>query len=118
MSGRGQEPSLAARWGALHEAAQVVALLAGAASPGAGEGGNLADAAARLPASRRRLVEQGIEDLGVIMEHGISALLAAHARDAAAAVAPARSLWEEFLIARSGILALCPPGELERRRLG
>jgi len=110
--------SLAARWAALHEAAQVIAGIAGEPSPRAADGGNLAEAAARGAGWRQRLVDQQVEDLGVILSHGISALLAAHARDAAAASAPARALLNEFLAARRGILALCPPGTLEQRRLG
>ena len=111
-------PSLAARWAALHEAAQVIAAIAGDPAPRAADGGNLAEAAARGAGWRLRLIDQQVEDLGAILTHGISALLAAHERDPAAASAPARALLGEFLAARRGILSLCPPGKLEQRRLG
>jgi len=112
------EPSLAAQWAALHEAAQVIAAIAGEAAPRAADGGNLAEAAARQGGWRKHLIDQQVEDLSVILTHGISALLAAHARDAGAAAAPARALLGEFRAARRGILALCPPGTLGQRRLG
>ena len=94
------EPSLAAQWAALHEAAQVIAAIAGEATPRAADGGNLAEAAARQGGWRKHLIDQQVEDLSVILAHGISALLG------------------EFRAARRGILALCPPGTLGQRRLG
>ncbi len=57
---------------------------------------------------RRNLVEQGIEDLTAIMEPGLSALLAVHARGASPAAA-AQALWQEFTAARDALLGLAPP---------
>lgn len=96
------------RWFALHDAAGVVATLAGVPAC-------RFDAAERtFPATmrdannwRRDLAEQGITDLCAIMEAGIAALLNLHARGSGAQ-APARALWEEFTTARAALLALAP----------
>jgi len=53
----------------------------------------------------RRLIEQGLEDLAVIMELGLSALLSAQAQGADPRHA-AKALWEEFQNARNSLLAL------------
>ena len=109
---------VARRWGALHEAAGIVAALAGAA-----DAAPAADIAA-FPAAlrslrgwRRTMVEQGIEDIAQIMETGIAALLSARESGAPCA-APARALWDEFLAARAGLIALVPSELLQRRALG
>jgi hypothetical protein len=98
-----------AQWAALHEAAGIVAGLAG-----------LADASpppavrdfpaiiARVGGWRAGLAEQGIADLSAVMQPGLSALLAIHAHGADTTVA-ARTLWGEFAAARTAVLALLPP---------
>lgn len=63
---------------------------------------------------RRDMAEQGVDDLSVVMEAGIAALLAVHARGVDARSAAA-SLWEEFQSARSALLDLVPQGEGLRR---
>lgn len=97
------------KWAALHDAAAAVAALAGC------EAEPISVAAADFPATiqaaggwRRVLAEQGIEDLAAIMEPGLAALLASHARGANPAPA-ARALWQEFEAARTALLALAAP---------
>lgn len=105
------------RWAALAEAGKVVAMLAGT-------DGEEQDRAVRsFPALirdaepwRRSLAENGCADLTAIMEPGISALLAIHARGADCRPA-AHALWQEFTAARSAILSLLPPsGEMGPKR--
>ena len=71
-------------------------------------------AAARMDLSRisgraegelRELVEESIADLAAVMEPGLSALIAAHARGASPQAA-AGALWQEFLDARDAVIAL------------
>jgi hypothetical protein len=63
----------------------------------------------------RELVETGVADIAAIMEPGLSALIAAHARGASPQAA-AMALWEEFLGARDALMALAasrtPPTKL------
>ncbi len=105
--------SLAARWDALHEAAQTLARLvggpAGAPDPAARDGGpGFAEAILAAGGWRQALAEQGIGDLAAIMEAGLVALLEVHARGVDPAPA-AEALWQEFLAARQALLALLPP---------
>ena len=51
---------------------------------------------------RRDMAEQGIEDLAAIMEPGMAALLAVHARGISPASA-ALALWQEFHAARAAL---------------
>jgi hypothetical protein len=97
------------RWAALHQAAGVVAGLAGVA------GSSLPTAARDFPAAiagvggwRAALAEQGIADLSAVMQPGLAALLAIHAQGAETEVA-AQILWEEFAAGRAAVLALLPP---------
>lgn len=107
--GQAAASAMSMKWSGLHNAAAVVATLAGIAP-------EPMDAALRnFPVVmrdaggwRRELVEQGIEDLCAIMEPGISALLAVNARGGNPTAA-AMALWNEFLAARSALLALTPP---------
>ncbi len=65
---------------------------------------------------RRELADQGIADITAIMEPGLSALLAVHARGKRPQAA-ALALWQEYLTARDTLLALTPPkGSLGPRR--
>jgi hypothetical protein len=59
---------------------------------------------------RRDLSEQGIDDLAAIMEPGLAALLAVHARGINPGPA-ALALWREFHAARTALLGLMPPPE-------
>jgi hypothetical protein len=105
------------RWAALAEAGKVVAMLAGV-------DGETQDREVRsFPVLirdaepwRRTLAENGCADLAAIMEPGIAALLAIHARGADCRPA-AHALWQEFTAARRAMLALLPPsGELGPKR--
>ncbi len=107
--GQASVSALSMKWSALHDAAGVVATLAGIAPE------PMTAALRNFPATlrdaadwRRGLAEQGIEDLGAVMEPGLSALLAVHARGVSPA-APAMALWQEFVAARDALLALSPP---------
>lgn len=105
------------KWAALHDAADVVATLAGL------EEEPLLSEILNFPAMirdatpwRREAAETGIDDLAAIMEPGIAALLAVNARGADAQ-APALALWREFYRARAALLAVAPPpGALDPRR--
>lgn len=97
------------RWAALHEAAAVVATLAGLArEPLSPRVRAFPAAISRAGAPRRALAEQGIEDICAMMEPGLAALLTVHTRGGDAK-APAAALWQEFRSARDAVLALAPP---------
>lgn len=69
------------KWSALHDAAGVVAMLAGlAAEPMRPEVRNFPALMRDSGGWRRNLAEQGIDDLSAVMEPGLAALLAVHAR--------------------------------------
>jgi len=99
------------KWSVLHDAAGIVAALAGLAPE------SLKPQVRNFPVLvrdaggwRTALAEQGIDDLTAIMEPGIAALLEVHARGASCAAA-ALALWHEFVRARTALLALaCPAG--------
>ena len=67
------------------------------------------------PAAARELAENGVADIAAVMEPGLSALIAAHARGASPHAAAA-ALWEEFLSTRDALMALAasriPPAKL------
>jgi hypothetical protein len=107
--GQASISALSMKWSALHDAAGVVAALAGLSPE------PMTAAARNFPATmrdaggwRRQHAEQGVDDLAAIMEPGLAALLAVHARGADPRPA-ARTLHEEFLAARDALLALAPP---------
>ena len=112
---RRDSSALAARWGAIHEAAAVVAALAGRScdAPGTHVRGFPA-AIFQAGGQRLMIARQGMEDLSVMLETGIRALLSVHGRGASP-VAAAEALWGEFCAARDALVALAPP---ERRLLG
>jgi hypothetical protein len=107
--------AVAARWGAILEAASVVAALAGR-GPEAPDPLVRGFPVAIAQAGGQRLIvaRQAMEDLSVILETGIRALLSVHARGASP-LAAAEALWAEFRGARDALVALAPP---ERRLLG
>ena len=107
--GQASVSALSMKWSALHDAAGVVATLAGLApAPMSAALRNFPAALRDAPGWRRTMAEQGVEDLTAIMEPGLSALLAVHARGVNPA-APALALWQEYVSARDALLALAPP---------
>ena len=94
------------RWSALADAAHVVAALAGLESESETAEGRDFPALIRTAETwRREQAENGIADLSAVMEPGIVALLAIHARGSDSRPA-ATALWREFAAARGAILAL------------
>lgn len=109
--GQASASAMSMKWAALHDAAGVVATLAGLATePMKPEVRNFPAIMRDVGGWRRNLAEQGIADLAAIMEPGIAALLAVQARGVSPASA-ALALCQEFLAARNGLLALVPPPE-------
>ncbi len=117
--GQASASAMSMKWSALHDAVNVVGMLAGLASePTRPEIRNFPAMMRDTGGWRRDLAEQGIGDLSAVMEPGLAALLAVHARGANPAV-PALALWQEFHAARAALLALTPPpGASMARRLG
>ncbi|MBU2339938.1 MAG: hypothetical protein KKE77_01675 [Alphaproteobacteria bacterium] len=97
------------RWDALHDAADAVAQLAQLANarPG-GAIATLPTRAARAGGWRCRAVANGIDDLALVMQTGLRALIGAadNGRDTTAA---ALTLWREFHAARQAICAFVEP---------
>ena len=113
--GQGSASAMSMKWSALHDAAGVVAMLAGvAAEPMRPELRNFPALARDAGGWQREMSEQGIDDLSVIMESGIAALLAVHARGVDARAA-ATALWQEYQSARTSLLGLVPNAEGLRR---
>lgn len=108
-SAEGADP-LGLRWAALREAARAIGALAGMHSPEeiaallAFPGG-----LRHVEPRRARLIEQSIGDLVAIMEPGVAALLSVHEKGGDV-VPAAKALWQEFVSARQGLMALIPPG--------
>ena len=100
---------LAIQWAALREAASVVAMLAGQDTRD-GAARHLAFPAVlhKAPQRRRVMIEQSIGDLVAMMEPGVAALLSVHELGGHAQAA-AHALWQEFVAARGGLVALVPP---------
>lgn len=109
--GQASASSVSMKWSALHDAAGVVATLAGlAAETMRPEVRNFPARMRDIGGWRRDLSERGIDDLAAIMEPGLAALLAVNARGINPAAA-ALALWQEFHAARAALLALSPPPE-------
>ena len=107
--GQASASAMSMKWATLHDAAGVVAMLAGGVSePMRAEVRNFPATMRDVGGWRRTVAEQGVADLAAIMEPGIAALLAVQARGVSPA-APAAALWQEFLAARDGLMALLPP---------
>ena len=107
--GQASASAMSMKWSALHDAVTVVGMLAGlAAEPTRPEIRNFPAVMRDAGGWRRELAEQGIDDLLAVMEPGLAALLAVHARGISPA-APALALWQEFHTARAALLALSPP---------
>jgi len=115
--GQASASAMSMKWSALHDAMNVVGMLAGlAAEPTRPELRNFPALMRDTGGWRRELAEQGINDLSAVMEPGLAALLAVHARGANPAV-PALALWQEFHAARAALLALVPPQAAAARRM-
>lgn len=106
--GQGSASALSMKWSALHDAAETIAMIAAKEAP------RMTQDIRNFPAlvrdageGRKALAEQGIEDISAIMEPGLSALLAAHARGVLPQAA-AEALLEEFVGARNALLRLLP----------
>lgn len=109
--GQASASAMSMKWSALHDAVGVVGMLAGMAAE------TMRPDVRNFPAVmrdaggwRRDRAEQGIDDLSAVMEPGLAALLAIHARGVNPATA-ALALWQEFHAARAALLALTPPPE-------
>ena len=103
---QGAASATAMKWSALHDAASVVATLAGLApEPRKSDVRNFPAQIRDTGGWRKTLAEQGIDDLSAVMEPGIAALLAAHARGVIPSAA-ALTLWQEFVRTRSALLEL------------
>ena len=110
--GKASASAMSMKWSALHDAASAAAMLAGIApEPMTPDQRNFPAAMRDAGGWRRELAEQGVEDLSAIMEPGISALLAVHARGVDPGAA-ATALWREFVCARDALLTLAPQGTL------
>lgn len=113
--GQASASAMSMKWSALHDAAGIVATLAGRApEPMRPDLRNFPAVVRDAGGWRREMAEQGVEDLTVIMEAGIAALLAVHARGVDAGPA-AVSLWDEFQLSRAALLDLVPESEGLRR---
>jgi hypothetical protein len=113
--GQAASSAMSMKWSALHDAAGVVAQLAGLAPETRKPNVRNFPAMMRDTGGWRfELAKQGVDDLAAIMEPGLAALLAAHSRGANAQAA-ALALWQEFHAAREALLELVPPLGLKRR---
>jgi hypothetical protein len=100
---------LETRWEALHDAADAVAQLAQLAHERpVGAIASLPARAARAGGWRCEAVANGIDDLALVMQTGLRALIGAadNGRDTTAA---ALTLWREFHAARQAICAFVEP---------
>lgn len=106
--GQASASAMSMKWSALHDAAGVIAGLAGlAAEPMRPELRNFPAVMRDAGGWRRALAEQGIADLSAMIEPGLAALLAVNARGVSCATA-ALALWQEFVPARNALLSLAP----------
>ena len=79
--GQASASSMGMKWSALHDAAGIVATLAGMApEPMTAELRNFPAVIRDAGGWQREMAAQGVDDLSAIMETGIGALLAVHAR--------------------------------------
>lgn len=105
------------RWAALTDAASVVAMMAGLEQERpAAHIRNFPALVRDADQWRQDLAEASVADLAAVMEPGLTALLAVHARGADPRAA-ATALWHEYTAARTAIIGLLPPtGALGPRR--
>ncbi|MFM2370691.1 MAG: hypothetical protein RIS85_413 [Pseudomonadota bacterium] len=113
---RAASNAMSMKWDALHEAAGVVCALGGLKpEPARPEVRNFPAIMRDTGGTRYEMAQQGVEDLAAIMEPGLAALLAVSARGLSPAPA-ARALWQEFIAARTALLAMIPPLGIKRGR--
>jgi hypothetical protein len=112
----GAADTIALRWHAVLDAANVVAVLAGH------EPEEMTPETAGFPARialaeewRRQRAENGIADLAAVLEPGLAALLSINSRGSDPKPA-ASALWREFVAARTAVLALVPIGSVTGTR--
>lgn len=99
---------LAAKWGAIHEAARAVGALAQLGDEPPSEAvTSLPNRAAALDPQKFGLIERMVDDIDAIMQPGIAVLLAPEIANRQS-VDAALSLWCEFRNARDAVLALAP----------
>ena len=115
--GSASASALSMKWAALNDAAAAIAHIAGVEPEKPDSRQRNFPAVLRDAGGwRLELAERGIDDLTAILEPGIAALLAVHARGSDGR-APAMALYREFLAAKAGLLALAPPtGDMGPRR--
>ena len=109
--------AISMKWAALHDAAQILAQLAGE------EHEKSTPSVRNFPAVirdaggwRYQAACKGIEDLAAMLEPGLAALLAVNARGADPAMA-ANALWREYREAKQALLDMAPPaGAMGPRR--
>jgi hypothetical protein len=107
--GQASATAMSMKWSALHDAAGVVAMLAGVnAEAMRPEVRNFPSSMRDAGGWRRSMAEEGVDDVAAIMEPGLAALLAVHARGADPRPA-ALALWQEFIAGRDALMALLPP---------
>jgi hypothetical protein len=107
--GLGGGDPIADKWAALHNAAFVLATLAGVPdAPIAAQHGRFSASIRNAAGWRRDMAAQALDDLVAIMEPGLTALLVVHSRGDNAGAA-ARALWQEFVAARDALMALALP---------
>ncbi|MGI8944469.1 MAG: hypothetical protein ACR2FJ_09635 [Qipengyuania sp.] len=100
---------LQARWSALHLAADAVAQQAQLGCERPVEAiASLPERACAAGGERLAAIEQGIGDLGAVMQTGLAALVGA-ADEGHEITAAALTLWREFYAARGAIVELLPP---------
>jgi hypothetical protein len=106
--------AMSMKWAAVHDAASAVCELAGLAPEYRKPDVRNFPAIIRDTGGwRHGVAEQGVDDLAAIMEPGLAALVALHARGAPVKPA-ALALWQEFQASRTALLALIPPLGIER----
>jgi hypothetical protein len=110
------DDTIAMRWHAVLDAANVVAVLAGH------EPEKMTPETVGFPARialaeewRRQRAENGIADLAAVLEPGLAALLSINSRGSDPKPA-AVALWREFTAARAAVLALVPIGSVSGAR--
>lgn len=96
------EDTLAARWAAMHQAADAIAKMLGQESPAADRGVSLFPVS--LPPGDAERLEVATADLCAMMEQGLFAILRARQNGAEAKVA-AKTLLRRFEVERRALLA-------------
>lgn len=100
--------SFTARWAALHEYSLEIGRFAALADePFDGQLASFPRRISDAGGAAHQLAQRGLDDIDAIMQPGLAALRAIHARGQEP-TAPALALWREFHAARQSLLSLCP----------